>query len=567
MENRERIVQLQITSEEAAVRFSRQSPAANSATVVDRDIEPPCAATAELEGMPRGRTAPHAGAEFEWDLAYDVVIAGYGYAGGVAAIAAADAGAKVALFEKLPRPGGNSILSGGSCVIGLDEAETLAYLRRTCSKTTDDEVLVAMAAGMVGLPELIEPLAQSVGFDLAYIDRSEGAYPFRGGHQLRAMRATRNEAFRGFEHVTGGRAGQALFAIVSENVKARASIDVYLSTQVDRLVRSGREILGVEVSSQGKARRIAARRATILCTGGFEHNLRLQLHHLGAVDFVPSPSPLGNTGDGILMGQEAGAALWHMWHLHGSYGFRLPKVSVGIRHAFVGPREENRGPMPWIVVDGRGQRFMNEYPPAPQDTPIRDLLYYDPDRQEYPRIPSYLLLDSDGLRIGPLGRPVMSDPALAYSWSDDNAQELDAGYIQQADSIGELAALAGLESKALRKSVARWNESCVVGHDEEFGRPAWSMLPIERPPFYCVPVYPLITNTQGGLVHDARQRVLDPYGSPIPRLYKAGENGSIYGHLYLLGGNNTECFVGGWTAGTNAAEEPASLHAGTCGGE
>ncbi|MEE8448318.1 MAG: FAD-binding protein, partial [Thermodesulfobacteriota bacterium] len=65
------------------------------------------------------------------------------------------------------------------------------------------------------------------------------------------------------------------------------------------------------------------------------------------------------------------------------------------------------------------------------------------------------------------------------------------------------------------------------------------------------------TNTQGGPVHDVKQRVLDPYGNPIPRLYAVGELGSFYGHVYLLGGNLAECFVGGRIAGQAAAEEKA----------
>lgn len=45
-----------------------------------------------------------------WDAEFDVVVAGYGFAGGSAAIAAADAGAKVLLLEKAPKgqEGGNS---------------------------------------------------------------------------------------------------------------------------------------------------------------------------------------------------------------------------------------------------------------------------------------------------------------------------------------------------------------------------------------------------------------------------------------------------------------------------
>ena len=38
----------------------------------------------------------------QWDAEYDVVIAGYGFAGAAAAIAAADAGASVLMVEKAP---------------------------------------------------------------------------------------------------------------------------------------------------------------------------------------------------------------------------------------------------------------------------------------------------------------------------------------------------------------------------------------------------------------------------------------------------------------------------------
>jgi succinate dehydrogenase/fumarate reductase flavoprotein subunit len=81
------------------------------------------------------------------------------------------------------------------------------------------------------------------------------------------------------------------------------------------------------------------------------------------------------------------------------------------------------------------------------------------------------------------------------------------------------------------------------------------MMPIEIPPYYCIEAWPIITNTQGGPVHNTRQQIVDPYGDAIPRLYGAGEMGSMFGHLYLLAGNNAECFIGGEIAGRNAAAE------------
>jgi hypothetical protein len=38
-----------------------------------------------------------------------------------------------------------------------------------------------------------------------------------------------------------------------------------------------------------------------------------------------------NTGDGIRTVQHLGAALWHMWHIHGSYGFHQATRTIRMR--------------------------------------------------------------------------------------------------------------------------------------------------------------------------------------------------------------------------------------------
>jgi succinate dehydrogenase/fumarate reductase flavoprotein subunit len=83
------------------------------------------------------------------------------------------------------------------------------------------------------------------------------------------------------------------------------------------------------------------------------------------------------------------------------------------------------------------------------------------------------------------------------------------------------------------------------------------MTPLRKAPFYVGQVWPMVINTQGGPVRDARQQVLNPFGEPIERLYAAGELGSVFGHLYLSSGNLAECLIGGRIAGRQAAlEEP-----------
>ena len=60
-------------------------------------------------------------------------------------------------------------------------------------------------------------------------------------------------------------------------------------------------------------------------------------------------------------------------------------------------------------------------------------------------------------------------------------------------------------------------------------------------------------NTQGGPRRDKEARVLDPDGNPIPRLFAAGEFGSISGFRYQTSMNVSECLVFGRIAGRNAA--------------
>lgn len=269
-----------------------------------------------------------------------------------------------------------------------------------------------------------------------------------------------------------------------------------------------------------------------------------------------SASPPGNTGDGVLMAQAAGAALWHMWHVYGGYGFKVPELSVAVRHSFEGPRKADR-PMPWIVVDQDGRRFMNECPPAPQDTSIRSLEFYDPDRQCFPRIPCWLVFDETGRQLGPIGAPKINEEGVDFGWSQDNLEEVEKGYIRTSPTLAGLATQLNVDGDVLQAEIMARNEECLAGRDPRFRRPATTMMPLSTPPFYAIEGWPVVINTQGGPVHNASQQIIDPFGRPIPRLYAAGELGSIFGHLYVLAGNNAECLIGGRIAGERAAEEPS----------
>ena len=66
-----------------------------------------------------------------FDESYDVVVAGFGLAGGIAALNAAQAGAKTLLIEKSPVPGGLSICSYGAVRSARDPEQAFNYLKAT----------------------------------------------------------------------------------------------------------------------------------------------------------------------------------------------------------------------------------------------------------------------------------------------------------------------------------------------------------------------------------------------------------------------------------------------------
>jgi succinate dehydrogenase/fumarate reductase flavoprotein subunit len=305
----------------------------------------------------------------------------------------------------------------------------------------------------------------------------------------------------------------------------------------------------------------------VLATGGFEADPAMQAQ-FWQVKPVLSAAVRSNTGDGIRMAQAVGAGLWHMWHFHGSYGFKHPDPAYpyGIRTKRLpdwlpgkGPRGDVR--MAWILVDQLGRRFTNEYHPYLQDTGSRPMESFDPEIMRFPRVPAFMIVDEPGRRLYPLGAPTYNDRGVSMGWSRDNEAEIQRGLIGRAESVEALARAIKVPEAALAETIERWNQACRTGKDAEFGRWESTMVPIATPPFYYASMWPIVSNTQGGPAHDERQRVLDSFGQPIPRLYAAGELGSVFGHLYMSGGNLAECFIGGAIAGREAASEPADVRA------
>ncbi len=491
----------------------------------------------------------------KWDYETDVLIVGYGSAGANAAIAAHDAGAEALIMEKLAYPGGNSGVCAGAMVIPESVEEAVQYYRALSFGTADEEIIHCFAEEMVGIPRLLTDL----GIEFK-VRRTEPAYfpSFMTGQMKRIQVSP---------------TGAAGFRILNGMVQGR-KIQVLMDTPATALVQDPqtREVIGARAKRKGKEISILARKGVILSCGGYEYNREMiSNHHFpGATNYIFPWGTPGNTGDGIKLASEVGAALWHMAPVEwGAFCAKKPSEKFGSAVGAGLGRAMNEGS--FVFVNKYGKRFMSENTILIHRKAPLEILFFDHERAEYRNLPAYMIFDEtyrrrgavastpkhfEELWGGPVGYPTVHK---IYEWSLDNQAEIDRGWVLQADSLADLAVKMGADGSALEETVRNFNAACKEGQDSQFGRPGKSLTSLETPPYYAVELALTLVNTQGGPKHDKDCRVLDFSNRPIPRLYAAGEVGSFFGFLYQGGSNYPEAWAFGRIAGRKAAsEEPWS---------
>ncbi len=491
----------------------------------------------------------------KWNRETDVVVVGFGAAGAAAAITAHDAGAKVILLEKQPKgkEGGNSRVSGNLYLCPLPEKEKqFAEYLKNCDfwDQLPDEVSNAAAAEYVKNEEWLKKMGANI---VTFPFPAEVLVP--GGESVRC--ATHD-----------GKLGkEAMWKVIAPNVTNRG-IEILYHTPGKRLVQTCEgEIIGLIAESRGKEIAIKARRGVVLTTGGYEYDEQMQKDYSPAYPICYFGTP-ADTGDGVRMAQAVGAELWHMNNVMGAIcgGLKVPEyeaplfTSFGILGALTGAPVHG-----FLFADKFGKRFMDEVKDSRHGWGWREILYFNAEEMTYPMIPWYAIFDEKTRTGGPLGTTFGGWAAIieGMKWSPDNSAEIAKGWIIKANSIDELGkkilarkANEGKMSAAqLEEAVTRYNKFCIHGKDPDFHRPGKTLQPLNTPPFYAMELWPASVNTQGGPKRGPDGRIVDVWGKPIPRLYSAGELGSIWASLYQGTGNLGECLAFGRISGRNAAAE------------
>lgn len=492
----------------------------------------------------QGRCAAHERGPEEFDMDArdaDVVVIGFGGAGAAAAIAAADAGASVLILEKLDRGGGATRFSGGSMRTYVDERAAVDHIEVLCEGTTDRRV--------------IEAFVRESGLNLEWVKQLGGELGPRSAAIASRFPVIHNLA--SFTHLPGaegigprrlvkgdrGFGGANLWALLEHNASLRG-IDALYGCAAGKLIRSSDGVNGVIAEQDGRRLHIRARRGVVLCCGGFEFDSSLQMNFLGQRFYGLAGT--GNTGDGIRMAADVGADLWHMSAVAMSFGYKVPEFEFAIRHSMPAAG--------YLYVDRTGTRFVDE---GGTDAHLMwsPVATIDTKTLERTRVPAYVIFDETTRLRGAVGYTDHGSVCEAYHWSDDNGEEIRKGWITAADSVGELARRIGLPVDKVQATVDEYNRFCASGTDPQYGREAKTLVPLAAPPFYAAEMRPCLFNTQGGPRRNHRAQIMDVWGQPIPRLYGAGELGSIWHRNYPGAGNVSEALAFGRIAGAAAAAE------------
>jgi succinate dehydrogenase/fumarate reductase flavoprotein subunit len=492
----------------------------------------------------------------KWDYAADVVCIGYGGAGAATAITAHDAGAKVLILEKMPHGGGNTRVSAGGVLCPSDTEEAFKYITALYEFSHSD-----MDAELVRI--FCEQSVKNVDWLKALRDGTQVAmYGGAGFPKVPGAKSMRKYAVQGAGKGMSG-SSDNLWDVLSYAVEQKRRIELLTEAPAQRLVtNAGGEVIGVIALYKGREIAVRARRGVVLTAGGYEFDDKIKKSNLKGYPICGLGNP-GNTGDGVRMAQALGAQLWHMNGAASPFGIRVKEFESALYIAIGQPG--------FIYVDRHGKRFIDEKS-IEAHAALLAVDWYDAEELIYPRIPCYAIFDEETRLKGPISTSAGRGYAgKRYKWSNDNSAEIEKGWIIKADTLAELAGKIKVKPEALQATLSRGNADVKSGADTEFHRPVnapandqtanaehrravWSAS-IERAPFYAMELYPSLMNTQGGPKRNARAQVMDVFGKPVPRLYSAGELGSMWGVIYQGAGNIAECIVFGQIAGRNAATE------------
>ncbi|MDT5103690.1 MAG: 3-oxo-5alpha-steroid 4-dehydrogenase [Mycobacterium sp.] len=465
----------------------------------------------------------------DWSDDVDVVVIGFGIAGGCAAASAAAAGARVLVLERAAVAGGTTSMAGGHFYLGggtavqkatghEDSAEEMYKYLVAVSRDPELDKIRAYADGSVEHFNWLEDLGfqfeRSYYPEKAVIQPNTEGLMFTGNEKVWPYKNEAAPAPRGHKvPVPGDTGGAGMVVDLLLKRAADLGVQIRYETGASALVVEDGAVVGVGWKHFNESGAIRAK-AVVIAAGGFVMNPDM------VAELTPKlaekPFVLGNTYDdglGIRLGESAGGSTKHMDQIFITAPAYPPSILLT-----------------GIIVNKLGQRFVTE---DSYHSRTSGFVMDQPDSA------AYLIVDEAHLK-----HPEMPLIPLIDGWETVEQMESDLGIPE-----GNLVA-----------TLDRYNEFAARGEDPDFHKQPEFLAAQDQGPWGA---FDLTLGkamyagfTVGGLATSVDGEVLRADGSVIPGLYAAGacaSNIAQDGKGYASGTQLGEGSFFGRRAGAHAA--------------
>ncbi|MFB7554562.1 FAD-dependent oxidoreductase [Streptomyces brevispora] len=429
---------------------------------------------------------------------HDLVVLGSGIAGQTTATTATEAGLDVLLVEKQPALGGSSAMSGGWFAFSGTPEQTEEGIEDSEDLFRHD---LLEGGGHLNDPDLVD----------TYLAHQHAAHRFLKDHGVR---------FREVAISSGMSAARGHNSEIKEVLAtlhaafAAAGGTTLTGTAAQRLLTDDGRVVGVLAEGPDGPVELYGRRGVVLATGGFSRGTEMLKvfapEQLAAIPY----GGRGNTGDGLRMAWRLGAGMADMSFVAATYGSH-PETGEEFHELLTAYY------MGAIVVNTAGRRFVDE-------------------SIDYKALGRAVLDQPGGLGVQVFDSRVRAQSHRGIPLKDmDTLQEL--GHLHEADTLEELAGLAGVAPEGLVATIERYNAAVAGRAADEQGRTGLcngvgELTPIDAPPYYAYPAKALMTTTYCGVTVTPDAQVTTVDGEPIGGLYAVGEVvGGFHGATYITG--------------------------------
>lgn len=464
-----------------------------------------------------------------WSDDVDVLVIGFGIAGGCAAVSAAAAGARVLVLERAAAAGGTTSMAGGHFYLGggtavqqatghSDSADEMYKYLVAVSREPEHEKIRAYCDGSVEHFNWLEDLGfqfeRSYFAGKAVIQPNTEGLMFTGNEKVWPFKDQAIPAPRGHKVPVPGDTGGA--GMVIDLLLKRADelgVQIRYETGATALIADDGGVVGVTWKHFNDTGAIRAK-AVVIAAGGFVMNPEMVAEYTPKL--AEKPFVLGNTYDdgfGIRLGESAGGATKHMDQVFITAPAYPPSILLT-----------------GIIVNKDGKRFVTE---DSYHSRTSGFVMDQPDSA------AFLIVDEEHLE-----RPEVPLVPLIDGW----------------ETVEEMEAALGIPTGNLVATLNRYNEYAARGEDPDFHKQPEFLAPQDKGPWGA---FDLTLGkamyagfTVGGLATTVDGEVLQADGTVVAGLYAAGacaSNIAQDGKGYASGTQLGEGSFFGRRAGAHAA--------------